>query len=232
MKLRFIIRGLIMVAALVAVGYLLGETLDRDWIDTHVRGRGLAGELLFLAAGGLLISVGLSRQVIAFLGGYAFSFLAGTLLGVVATIIGCVLTFYYARLLGSAFVSRRYSGYIRKVDGFIRENTFSMTLLVRLLPVGSNLMVNLAAGVSGVRGTPFFSGSALGYIPQTMVFALIGSGTSVEEHWQVAVAIAMFVASAMLGIYLYRKHRHGKTLGESMDHELGVDGEASEQDTN
>jgi uncharacterized membrane protein YdjX (TVP38/TMEM64 family) len=227
MNLHFIFRGLLFVAALVTVGYLLGETLDRNWIDTYVRGRGLAGELLFMTAGGLLISAGLSRQVVAFLGGYAFGFLEGALFALLATVMGSIVSFYSARLLCSSFVTRHYSGHIRKVDDFIRENTFSMTLLIRLLPVGSNLMVNLAAGVSSVRALPFFSGSALGYIPQTLVFALIGSGTSVDRHWQVAVAIAMFVASAFLGIYLYRKHRCGKTLGKSLDHELGVNSEAA-----
>ena len=230
MKLRFIVRGLIFVAVLVAVGYLLSGILDRDWIDTHVRGRGLVGELLFVGIAGLLSSAGLSRQLIAFLGGYAFGFMEGALLGLLATVTGCIATFHYARLFCGSYVSRRYSGRMHKVNDFIRDNTFSMTLLFRLLPVGSNFIVNLAAGVSSVRRMPFFSGSALGYIPQTLVFALIGSGTSVEEHWQVAVAIAMFVGSAMLGIYLYRKYRHGKTLGENMDHELGLDREAPDQD--
>jgi len=229
MNYRLIIRGLVLVAVLVAVGYLLGGTLDNDWIDIHVRDRGLAGELLFVAAGGLLISAGLSRQVVAFLGGYAFSVMEGTLLGLLATVMGCILTFYYARLFCSSYVSRRYSGRIRKVVNFIRENTFSMTLLFRLLPIGSNFIVNLAAGVSNVRGVPFFTGSALGYIPQTLVFALIGSGTSVEQHWQVAAAIAMFVASAMLGIYLYRNYRHGKTPGENIDREFGVNRKAAKQ---
>ena len=229
MNYRLIIRGLVLVAVLVAVGYLLGGTLDNDWIDIHVRDRGLAGELLFVAAGGLLISAGLSRQVIAFLGGYAFSVMEGTLLGLLAAVMGCILTFYYARLFCSSYVSRRYSGRIRKLDNFIRENTFSMTLLFRLLPMGSNFIVNLAAGVSSVRGVPFFTGSALGYIPQTLVFALIGSGTSVEQHWQVAAAIAMFVTSVMLGIYLYRNYRHGKIPGENIDREFGVNREAAKQ---
>jgi len=231
MNLRVIIRGLFVIAVLVAVGYLLSGILDREWIDAHVRGRGGAGELLFVAAGGLFISAGLSRQLVAFLGGYAFAFYGGTLLALLATVVGSIVNFYAARLLFSSLVTRHYAGHIRKVDDFIRENTFTMTLLIRLLPVGNNLMVNLAAGVSSVRAMPFFSGSALGYIPQTLVFALIGSGTSVNQRWQVAVAVAMFVISAFIGIYLYRRHRHGKTLGDNLDHELGVDEDAADPET-
>ena len=51
-----------------------------------------------------------------------------------------------------------------------------MTLLIRLLPVGNNFATSLAAGVSRVPARPFLLGSLLGYMPQTMVFALAGSG--------------------------------------------------------
>jgi len=97
-----------------------------------------------------------------------------------------------------------------------------MALLIRLLPLGSNWMVNIAAGVSGVRSVPFFTGSALGYVPQMLIFSLVGSGARVDRFWQVAIAMVLFVIAAFLGGYLYRKYRHGKTLGQAADRELGV----------
>jgi uncharacterized membrane protein YdjX (TVP38/TMEM64 family) len=214
---------LLVIAMLVLLGYLLGTVIDRDWIDAHVQGQGLTGELLFIGVGGLLAGIGLSRQVIAFLGGYGFGFLAGALLATLAALLGCLLSFTLARLLGRAWLMRHYSARIRKVDSFIHDNPFSMTLLVRLLPLGSNWMVNLAAGVSGVRPLPFFLGTALGYIPQMLVFALIGSGTQVGQFWRVVIAVALFVVAALLGVYLYRRYRHGRVLDAGMDHELGLD---------
>lgn len=212
MNLRLILPGLIVIAALVALGTLLGGVVDRDWIDAHVQGRGLTGELMFVGVSGLLASIGLSRQVIAFLGGYGFGFLSGALLGTLGALLGCLLSFSVARLVGRDWLSRHYSERIRRIDNFIHDNPFSMTLLVRLLPVGSNWMVNLAAGVSGVRALPFFLGSALGYVPQMLVFALIGSGTQVGRVWQVAIAIALFLVAALLGLTLYRRYRRGKVL--------------------
>jgi uncharacterized membrane protein YdjX (TVP38/TMEM64 family) len=223
MKLRVILPGLVVIVILVTLGYLLGDVIDRDWINTHVRGRGLAGELLFVGVGGLLASIGLSRQVIAFVGGYGFGFLGGALLGTLAALLGCLLSFYVSRLLGRSWLTRHYSARIRKVDNFIHDNTFSMTLLIRLLPLGSNWIVNLAAGVSGVRPLPFFLGSTLGYVPQMLVFALLGSGTRVGQFWQVAIASALFVVAALLGVYLYRRYRQGVMLDAAMDHEPGLD---------
>jgi len=102
-------------------------------------------------------------------------------------------------------------------------------VVIRLLPLGSNWMVNIAAGASGVRSVPFFLGSALGYIPQMLIFALVGSGTRVDQFWQVAIAMAMLVVAVVLGVWLYRKYRHGKALDPQLDHQLGIDDTPAER---
>ena len=228
MATQLIFRGLVVIVALVLVSYLLGDVLDAAWIDTHVRARGMLGVLLFVVAGWLLASIGLSRQVIAFLSGYGFGFLPGVLLAMLAVVAGCMTTFYVSRFLLRNFLLQRYAGRIDRVGRFINENTFTMAVLIRLLPLGSNWMINIAAGASGVRGLPFFLGSALGYIPQMLIFALDGSGTRVDQFWQVAIAMAMFVVAAVLGAWLYRNYRHGRTLGSRLDHRLGIDAGPSE----
>jgi len=161
--------------------------------------------------------------VIAFLGGYAFGFSQGVMLSMVAVVAACITTFYVSRTLLRAYLEKRFSARIQQIDAFLHENTFTMALLVRLLPLGSNWMINIAAGVSSVRKYPFFLGSALGYIPQMLIFSLLGSGTRVDQFWQVAIAMALFVLAATLGIVLYRKVARGKTLGQKIDRELGVD---------
>jgi len=227
MTLRLILRGLLIIVALTLCSYLLKSLVDAAWIDAHVRGHGIPGELLFLLTGWLLTSVGLSRQLIAFLGGYAFGFLPGVLLAAVATVAGCITTFYVARRLLRNFLLQQFAGSLDKVARFIKENTLSMTVLIRLLPLGSNAGVNIAAGVSGARSLPFFLGSALGYLPQTVIFALVGSGTGVNQYWQVAVAMLMFVVATLLGAMLYRKYRKGMSLGPHLDRELGIDKSAA-----
>jgi len=225
LNIHVLIKGFLTIASLVLIGYLidatqLGDILSVEWVDAEVRNKGLAGELLFISVGTVATALGLPRQLIAFLGGYAFGFLAGVALAVLATVFGCIAAFYYARLLGRGIVTRHFPDRIRRIDGFISENTMGMTLLIRLLPVGSNLATNLAAGVSSVRGMPFFSGSAIGYIPQNAVFALIGSGIQLDPLLRIGLGVALFICSGLLGIYLYRKYRHGKSLGEDIDTQL------------
>ncbi|MGD2137375.1 MAG: VTT domain-containing protein [Gammaproteobacteria bacterium] len=209
---RYLFHGLVVIAMMVVADYLLGDVIDRHWIDVHVHGRGVWGELLFLLVGSPVVALGFSRQVVAFLAGYGFGFGQGLLLSMLAVMLGCFMAFYLARLLLRGYLSRRLGRQIRMIDDFIHENTFAMTLLLRLLPAGSNLMVNLAAGVSSVKSPPFFLGSALGYIPQMVIFTLVGSGSRVDKFWQVAIATAMFVGATLLGVYLYRRFRHGRSL--------------------
>lgn len=212
-----VLRGLLLIAVLVAVALLvdagrLGGVLDRDWVDAEIRGQGLAGEARFIVTAALLASLGLPRQVVAFMAGYGFGFMSGTGLALMAIVAACMLSFSYGRGLAALTGHARVPGRLRSAANFIREHTFSSTVLIRLLPAGSNLLVNLAAGAARIRGLPFFTASALGYIPQTLIFALIGSGIKIDPGQRISVGILLFLISAWLGFRLYRKYRRENAM--------------------
>jgi len=220
---RRILQGLLFLASLVGLFYLLrllGLDLDQSWIDREVRGRGVTGELVFLGVGALAMALGLPRQVIAFLGGYAYGALWGTALALLSAVLGCMLSFYYARLLGRALVQGRFPDKVRRLDEFLGRHPFNMALLIRLLPVGHNLSTNLIAGVSSVRALPFIAGSGLGYLPQTLVFALAGSGVNIDPAWRLGSAVLLFLLSALLGVWLYRRFRTGTAYEAEIEAEL------------
>ena len=210
-------RGLALVASLVAVGYLLtlsefGTAFDRSWVDREVLARGATGVMVFIAVSGLFIAIGLPRQIFCFLGGYAYGFAEGTLLAVAATTIGCIATFYYARLLGRESLRRRFGRRLRRFDHFLERHPFSATLVLRLIPIANNLVVNLMAGVSSVRALPYFASSAIGFVPQTLVFVLIGTGVHVDAGLQIALAVLLFAISAAVGLAIYRRYRDAPAL--------------------
>ena len=65
----------------------------------------------------------------------------------------------------------------------------------------------------GVRpGRRVLLGSALGYVPQTVVFALIGAGTQIGRGAMLGMGAALFAASGALGLLLMRRmRRRGET---------------------
>jgi uncharacterized membrane protein YdjX (TVP38/TMEM64 family) len=90
---------------------------------------------------------------------------------------------------------------------------FAATLTLRLLPVGNNTLLNLLAGATGLRALPFLLASLIGYLPQTIVFVLAGSGTQLGRGTKLGVAFVLFAVSAWLGVLLLR-HAPPDTAGQ------------------
>lgn len=219
LNVQVLAKGLILIATMVALGILiqglgLKSMLETGWIDQQVRGRGFAGIGLFLGVAATFIAIGLPRQVPCFLAGYAFGLLNGTVLALLATSLGAAFCFFYARFMGRHALTRRFPNGIRKIDDFLTGNEVTMALVLRLSPFTSNLATNLAAGVSGVRSAPFFMGSLLGFLPQTLVFTLLGSGFNLDPVFRTSLSVILFVLSSVLGVWLWRRTRNGQNQSE------------------
>jgi len=217
MNFRLLFKGLILMATLLAIGWGvevsgLGHRLNAQWVDSEIRGNGAAGWLYYVGFAAAAMAVGVPRQAACFLGGYAFGLGQGIVLAETATGLGCLLSFLYARLLGRDLVRHRFAERLSRLDDFLRGHPLSMAMLIRLLPVGNNLVTNLAAGVSSVPLLPFLAGSLIGYLPQTVIFVLLGSGIHVRPLWSTLASVALFVVSAVMGIWLYRRMRSGKAF--------------------
>jgi uncharacterized membrane protein YdjX (TVP38/TMEM64 family) len=213
--IRSLAKAAFFLVSLAVIGWMVKETglasmLTTDWIDHEIKGQGIAGEIMFVVIGSAFTAVGLPRQIVSFMGGYAFGLVSGVGLALLATVLGCLFSFYYARAMGQKVVLKRAPRRIKKIDAFLSRSPFIMALIIRLLPVGSNFLTCLAAGVSSISALSFVSGSALGYIPQTVIFALVGSGSSVSSEVQVIISAVLFVLSGGVGLLLYR--RYGKEV--------------------
>lgn len=218
---RALSKLLLLAAGLLALGAALremGGVPGTDWVDRYVRDEGIWGELVFIAVGAAVTAVGLPRQTIAFLGGYAFGAALGTLLALAATLAGCVAAYGWARLLGRDWAERRLAGRfghrLRPLRDVLADSPFGATLALRLLPVGNNLALNTLAGMAGLRVLPFLAGSALGYLPQTLVFALLGKGIRVEGAWQLGLSVVLLAVSMAVGFWLMRRHRAARAVEE------------------
>ena len=223
-RYRSLFKGLLFLLSLVGIGLLLHELggrhlMDQAWIDSEVAGRGVRGELLFLGVGTLFTAVGLPRQLVAFLGGYAFGLLQGTLLALLATLFGALLGYFYAHWFGHRLLAPRLAGRARHFHDLLQDHPFSLTLLIRLLPVGSNVVTNLLAGLARAPLGWFLLGSSIGYFPQTLVFTLAGSGLDVDSGLRLALSVILFLLSGILGLYLYRHHRQRRELDEVLEKE-------------
>ena len=214
--------------ALLAAGLALGGWLLRELggtPDALVARFGLEqtlwGEGAFLLLATLACAVGVPRQAVAFLGAYAFGAWIGGGLSLLAQVIGCAGAMGWAAMIGRGWAERRLAGrfgrHLRKLRDVLVASPFNTTLALRLLPVGNNLALNLLAGLSGIPPLAFLAASAVGYLPQTVIFALAGSGVAVDRRWQVGLVVVLFAVSAALGMWMLRRHRAGRAMDEAVD---------------
>ncbi|MEW5772319.1 MAG: VTT domain-containing protein [Thermodesulfobacteriota bacterium] len=220
--LKALAKGLAFIVGFAALGLAarflgLDHVLDEAWIDSEVRGHGLYGAALFTGLGALIMGLGLPRQFVCFLGGYAFGFWSGAGLSLLASALGCVLAFSYARFLGRGHLSGRLGRRVRRADEAFSAAPLTMTMVIRFLPVGSNLLTNLLAGLSSAPMGSFVAGSAIGYVPQTVIFALLGSGFKVDPAWRIALSVVLFLLSTWLGVALYRRHKKAAALAAATE---------------
>ena len=199
------VKPALLLAGLVAAGFALRGL----GLDTRIAAAGENGPAAFLGLAVIACTVGVPRQVVSYAGGLAFGFWPGAALALLAEAVGCAANFWWARLIGrrwaSGWLQRRGGGRLDRLDRFLAARAFTATLTLRLLPLGNNLALNLLAGVSGVAALPFMAASVLGYVPQTVVFALLGGGVRVSQGAQLALAGVLLAASVALGVALLRR---------------------------
>lgn len=172
------------------------------------------GSLLgFAALATLACAVGLPRQAVCFAAGVAFGPLGGTVLAEAATVAACLVDFLWARSVARDWARRKLLRRTRRLadlDRLLERETFTAVLTLRLLPVGNSLILSMLAGLSQARLVPFLLATALGALPQTVVFALLGSGVAVGHVARIVLGVALFAASGALGLLLM--HRRAATV--------------------
>ena len=199
-----LLKAAVLAAVLVGAGLLLRPLAVEALHGVHNDARGAA---ILVLTGGVATALGLPRQVLAFSAAFVFGALPGIAWAMLGQMLGCALDYLAARNLVGSWARRHFAGRWRRLDRFIIAQPFTATLTLRLLPVGNNVALNLLAGVTGVRPLPFLAGSLIGYVPQTVIFALLGSGVHVAERAQVISGLALFAVSAALGVVLWQRGR-------------------------
>jgi uncharacterized membrane protein YdjX (TVP38/TMEM64 family) len=215
----FFKKGLIFLLVSALLGWLVSsqamfDGLNQQWIDLHIRNNGLSGVVYFVSICMLATALGCPRQLVAFLGGYAFGFVNGALLSSAGTALGCMLSFFFSRLAIRPLVDKRYSRRVVKVNRFLTEKPVIKTIIIRLLPLGNNLVTNLVAGVTKVRARHFMLGSFVGYLPQMAIFALMGKGIVVLSVWKIVLSVVLFCISSALSLRLYQQYKAAQILAD------------------
>jgi uncharacterized membrane protein YdjX (TVP38/TMEM64 family) len=152
-----------------------------------------------------LTSIGLPRQVAAFSCGYIFGIVYGTLIATLAATLGCMLTLFIAKNYFRKRVLDTYPDKLNAISTFFSKNTFSKAFVIRLVPAGSNFLTNILAGIADIKLIPYVTGTCVGFIPQMLIFSLLGAGVKVGEKQQILLSFCLLIVALIFGYWLYKK---------------------------
>ncbi|MXV44978.1 hypothetical protein GS501_07990 [Saccharibacter sp. 17.LH.SD] len=151
-------------------------------------------------------AVGLSRQVLCLIAGAGFGVVEGLCWCSLAYEVGALLSYGFGRFLSEdnkmVHLDNR-----RGVKAFLQSAPFRAVLGLRLMPFGSSLLVSVFSGAIYLPWKAFACATALGGLPQNVVFVMAGSGINVGHEYEAFLAVMLFTTSILLGIYLLRRYR-------------------------
>ncbi|MFT6985976.1 MAG: putative membrane protein YdjX (TVP38/TMEM64 family) [Psychromonas sp.] len=195
---------ILMILMLVAQQGFFEHLVDSNWVADYINKHGQSGVISIFLLGILFTGIGGPRQVIAFVFGFAFGGLLGALYSTLATFAGCVLSFYVARLTLKKTLQGRFHSKLIRFEALIHRHTWLKVLMIRLLPIGSNLLTNILAGGTNVKASQFFAGSFIGFWPQMLIFSFAGAGIGLSDSTNLMISILLFIISSAIGAYLYK----------------------------
>lgn len=210
----------------LAIGYALGlhHYLSLDalrgseghltrYVEEHAALAALAYLVIYAAAVAFSFP-GASFLTVA--GGFLFGAFIGTLLAWCGATVGATAIFLAARTSLGHLLAERAGPRIRRLQQGFQEEGFGYLLFLRLVPAFPFWVINLAAGLFGMRLATYVLATAIGILPATFVFSYFGQGLRKALASEGSpLSIELIVGLVLLGVLalvpvLVRRWRRGR----------------------
>lgn len=158
----------------LTLSYIIRE---HDALAASVANHLVQAALAYLAlyAGAVAVSFP-GASLLTILGGFLFGAALGTALTVVAATAGATVLFLAARTSLGAFLRERVTHFAGRFAAGFEDNAFSYLFILRLVPLFPFWLVNIVPALFDVPVRTYVLATALGIIPGTLAYALLGDG--------------------------------------------------------
>jgi uncharacterized membrane protein YdjX (TVP38/TMEM64 family) len=151
---------------------------NRQWLCAVVRrSEGLAIPAFIVVYAGLTALSVPAAAVMTLAAGFLFGTWLGLFNAVVGATLGATAVFLAARA-GLAGLTERAGPRFRRLEEGLRADALNYLLVLRLVPIFPFWLVNLVAGIVGMRLTPYVLATFFGIIPASFVYASLGNELS------------------------------------------------------
>lgn len=182
---------------------LASLTARYDVMTTFVASNRILAGAIFIAAYACLVAISFpGAWALTVIGGLLFGTLFGGSLAVVGATIGATAIFLAAKTAFADTLKQKAGPRIARLREGFEANAASYLLTLRLVPVFPFFLINIAAGIFGMRIVPYVLATALGIIPGTFVYASVGAGAGaiVEQGGEIAVGGLLLQPKVILPI--------------------------------
>jgi uncharacterized membrane protein YdjX (TVP38/TMEM64 family) len=188
---------------------ILAHSADPNWLISYIAKLSTEEVFLVLSAFVVLMTLGIPRQAVSFFCGVGFGSFEGSIVALLLTCISASTAYLLVRgpfrkLIAKAIQSEVFENRFSQMRVKLVKSSFRTILMVRLFPIGSNVATNALAGAFRVPFIPFISASALGFIPQTLLFSMLGGGSRYINAVEKPIHIAGLVVSVLLILSMLR----------------------------
>jgi uncharacterized membrane protein YdjX (TVP38/TMEM64 family) len=118
----------------------------------------------------------------------------------VGATIGAFLIFLAARYLMRDALMARYGDQLAKLNAELQRNGASYLLTLRFIPIFPFFLINLLAGLTPVSAFTYLWTTAIGIIPGSFVYALLGSSGATMDASKGAFSPQLIAGLVLLGI--------------------------------
>ncbi|MGH4123692.1 MAG: TVP38/TMEM64 family protein [Clostridium sp.] len=137
--------------------------------------------------------------IITFANAGLFGWVSGALLSWSSAMVGAVLCFFIARLLGRDTVEKLTSKFaLKSIDDFFDKHGKYAILIARLLPFISFDIVSYAAGLTSMSFWSFFVATGIGQLPATIIYSYVGGMLVGGTKMMVFGLLTLFAVSILM----------------------------------
>ncbi len=151
--------------------------------------------------------------------GFALTLLASPIFGlwqgilyvVIASNIGCTLSFLISRYLGKDFVLKLFRGnaVFEKVNNKIEENGLLYMFYIRLIPLFPFNLVNYAPGLTSIKYSHYAIATFIGMLPGTSIYCYAAyTATDIKDNpLGIIISLAILVLFTLITSKISKKQK-------------------------
>jgi len=199
--------ALVVIVVAASVVGLRSDGIGVEALQESFAGLGLLGPLLFALVYAVAATLLVPASPFTLAAGLLFGPVLGSVTALLGATVGATGAFLLGRGLGREAVERFGGRRLATLDRHLATRGFVSLLLIRLVPLFPFNLVNVGAGVTGLRLRDYVLATGVGIIPGTIAYAALGGTITEPTSPAFLGAIALFVLVTLVAGLAARRMR-------------------------